>query len=548
MDKKHRHTTRFIDRQKAVLHLLLCIGTCLLISNITQAQDHSSFQKKVYRYSDERAYDLEVKLKGYRASKDTMSIIKNLSYLGEIYSHKANYAKSYNYYWEALLLADQLNNRVILSTVFENIGWLYSYFDRKEESLAYFEKTLHLKKELIDLGEMDKSELIPTYYAVTTFHREAEEFDIAKQYLDSCYYLVHEGHSKAHTLNYLDAELGYYFLNKGQYQQALVTLYGVEPFFKKNMPSYLTILYSMLGDIYKNTGKTHRAEQYYLKSLETSELFQSHQNYTPQIYEKLADLYEQVDEHEKAYKAISKSKALNETLFDSRSENNRALLAVSDLYRENERQQEQLKKEQKLAELDHKTRVQYLNNIILSLVVVLIVLIAYLYIRQMRNKFKVEKQLASKKREIEKEKDEELLRIRNKELTSSALRLIHKDESLNEIQEYLKSTPHYKGDPRLRRLFKSATDDQKQMWCEFDRRFVEVNQSFHTNLTANFPDLTPGERKLCSLLKLNFTSKEISQLLGISIESVHTQRYRLRKKMQLDKDTNLVNYLNTLDL
>lgn len=546
MNKEYRQTNKIENRQ--YLHSIGCMLTffLLFLGNI-KVQAQKEEDNKPYQFSNQHVYDLEIKLTTHRTNNDTIAIIKTLSHLGEIYSHRANYAKSYNYYWEALLLADKTDDRHLLATVHENIGWLYSYFDREEESLTYFEKTLQIKKQLITNDSVDKVDLIPTYYAITTFYREAKEFDTAKQYLDSCYFLVYQGHTRKFTLNYLDAELGYYFLHKGQYQKAMKTLKGVEPYFQEKLPSYLTILYSKMADIYSFTNQYSKSEEYYKKSLKISEFHQSHQNYAPQVYEKLATLYEKTNHYNKAYHAIQKAKFLNDQLFDSRNENNRELLAISDLYREDQQKQEQEKQKQVLEQLAHQNKVQNLKNIILTLIFLVILLLGLLYIRQMRIKFKLEKEVAIRKQELEQEQDRELLKIKNKELTTSALRLIQKDESMHEIEEYLKSLKIMKSDPKLKRLFKTATDDQKEMWCEFDRRFVEVNQSFHHQLSALHPSLTPGDRKLCALLKLNFSSKEISQLLGISVESVHTQRYRLRKKMKLNKETNLVNYLSALE-
>ena len=70
-------------------------------------------------------------------------------------------------------------------------------------------------------------------------------------------------------------------------------------------------------------------------------------------------------------------------------------------------------------------------------------------------------------------------------------------------------------------------------WKEFEARFVEINSIFHKVLTDQFPNLTANELKLCALIKLNFSGKEMANLLGIGLESIHTLRYRLRKKMGL---------------
>ena len=57
------------------------------------------------------------------------------------------------------------------------------------------------------------------------------------------------------------------------------------------------------------------------------------------------------------------------------------------------------------------------------------------------------------------------------------------------------------------------------------------------------PDLGNADLKLCALLKLNLNTKESANILGISQESVKTARYRVRKKLNLAREDNLVSYL-----
>ena len=62
-------------------------------------------------------------------------------------------------------------------------------------------------------------------------------------------------------------------------------------------------------------------------------------------------------------------------------------------------------------------------------------------------------------------------------------------------------------------------------------------------IKAAHPELTPNDLKFCAYLRLNLSSKEMAPLLNISIKSVETKRYRLRKRLQLHHDDSLVNYI-----
>ena len=115
-----------------------------------------------------------------------------------------------------------------------------------------------------------------------------------------------------------------------------------------------------------------------------------------------------------------------------------------------------------------------------------------------------------------------------------------------EIKNTLLSLKKSDNNKTLDEILNKIKINSKQDWNEFNIRFTSVNKDFYKTLSEKFPELTQRDHKLCALIKLNFTSKEISQLLGISMESVNTSRYRLRKKMQLSKTDNLTEYIARL--
>jgi DNA-binding CsgD family transcriptional regulator len=88
-------------------------------------------------------------------------------------------------------------------------------------------------------------------------------------------------------------------------------------------------------------------------------------------------------------------------------------------------------------------------------------------------------------------------------------------------------------------------DTSSNVWEEFELRFEQVHESFYNNLTEKHPDLTSRDKRLCALLKLNLTSKEISQITGQSSKSVENARTRLRKKLDItNSNADLSAYLS----
>ena len=80
-------------------------------------------------------------------------------------------------------------------------------------------------------------------------------------------------------------------------------------------------------------------------------------------------------------------------------------------------------------------------------------------------------------------------------------------------------------------------------WNVFEQLFDQAHENFFKRLKTAYPDLTQSDLKLCAYLKLNLSSKEIAPLLNISFRGVETRRYRLRQRLSLDSDNNLVEFI-----
>ena len=80
----------------------------------------------------------------------------------------------------------------------------------------------------------------------------------------------------------------------------------------------------------------------------------------------------------------------------------------------------------------------------------------------------------------------------------------------------------------------------------FQSNFNVLHSDFFNALEKRYSNLTRNEKVLCAYLKMNLSSKEIASLLNITIRGVEVSRYRLRKKLEIDKDINLNDFMNSL--
>ncbi|HRZ41465.1 MAG TPA: response regulator [Bacteroidales bacterium] len=141
----------------------------------------------------------------------------------------------------------------------------------------------------------------------------------------------------------------------------------------------------------------------------------------------------------------------------------------------------------------------------------------------------------------------EMMEGKRRELVSSALRMIQINEINNQlIGWFSKLQAHLdpEGNEIARQVINSHNiGSNETIWRDFENRFENVYESFYTKLHEQFPDLTPGERKLCALLRLNISSKDIAVITLQNPQSVDMARYRLRKKLDLSSEDNLVDFL-----
>jgi DNA-binding CsgD family transcriptional regulator len=155
------------------------------------------------------------------------------------------------------------------------------------------------------------------------------------------------------------------------------------------------------------------------------------------------------------------------------------------------------------------------------------------------------------------ENEKEIIRIKNKhlkkefknksnELAAATLSIIKKNELLSRVKEQLLSNVEEKDSVKAIITVIDKSLKQQDDWELFKEAFNNADREFLKKLKKAHPNLSPNDIRLCAYLRLNLSSKEIAPLLNISVRSVEIKRYRLRKKMNLSHDANLVDYILTL--
>jgi ligand-binding sensor domain-containing protein/DNA-binding CsgD family transcriptional regulator len=147
------------------------------------------------------------------------------------------------------------------------------------------------------------------------------------------------------------------------------------------------------------------------------------------------------------------------------------------------------------------------------------------------------------------EKLEADINFKNSELASSAMHLVKKGELVSkmkaELGHVMKGVSNQPAEADLKKIIKSISEDDNmdQEWENFTLHFDKVHSDFISALKEKHPAISNNEVKLCAYLRMNLSTKEMAQLMNISVRGVEVSRYRLRKKLELATEVSLFDYL-----
>ena len=402
-------------------------------------------------------------------------------------SSQKNYKKALDYMNEAIAIAREINDKPGIAQQYNNIaGVYYTSFNDYRKALDYFKKAYLVNKQLGDKLQLGMNMLNMGY----CFFRLNEK-DSALYYFENSIKIFREIDNPIRIANVEIALSKYYF----EISQPNVSLQHSKNAFKigqeRNSKEIISQASEILHEIYLLKKDTINAYKFAIINFQAKDSLQILQS--------------------------------QKTLFRLEYQYN-------------------YEKQDKERKLKQQRNYYILGFIILGLLSGFIITIL-IYSRQ---RIKIRNAM------LEKEKMSAELNFKNKELTINLMALMKKNEMHSEISQKLlvleKKVPKEKLLDAIRLLNKELkqTSDDK-IWKEFALRFNQTNSDFYDKLLRNYPDLTQNELRLCAYLRLNMTSKEISELTSQRTETLESARYRLRKKLGISgSDSNLVTFLSQI--
>lgn len=249
-----------------------------------------------------------------------------------------------------------------------------------------------------------------------------------------------------------------------------------------------------------------------------------------QALELMAESFKEMSQPDSALFYMDEAKTLQYEIFNAKLVNEVSDLKVQVATAQKETELQAAKTEQIKAENQRKFAIGS------GLFVVVILGLAF--IRYRRTSTIKQELLQTEKRLLTAELD------RNKQLLSTqTLNMIHKNNGFSEIAENLKEV---NGSGRKIKSIIDVNMALEKDWDNFNLYFSQVHSSFYSTLSENHPSLSVNDKRLCALVKMGLTNKEISSILNIKYESINMAKYRLKKKMELKETEDVNEYLTRL--
>jgi tetratricopeptide (TPR) repeat protein len=446
--------------------------------------------------------------------------------LGKIYTDLGDYQQSSDYYFESLKLIESIEDREGTGRALNSIGYLYFEQKNYQKALEYYKKSLQIAREI-----NDKMGISRGLNNVAAVHANLEEYEIVESYIHEAIKInIEIGQRLWEGVNYLN--LGVIYQDQKVYDTSLFFHKKAEGIFTElnNMPK-LASSYLNLSDYYNDIACNDSSFYYAQKALNLGQVHQL-KKAVHESANKLHDLFKSNNMLDSAYKYGMLQYAMKDSLDLDESLTNLSKLELQYEF-EKQAQDKKLKQQRK----------DFLTIILFILLVSVIIVVLLILARQRAN---------ARNANLARLKLEDEVNFKSKELTINVMNLIAKNELLTEISNKLIDIQ----DSAIKDETKSAIlqiardikrSTENQVWEEFELRFKEVHGDFYETLISQFPDLSPNEQKLCAFLRLNLSSKEISEMTGQRVNTIEMARHRLRKKLGISNtQANLIAFLSQI--
>jgi tetratricopeptide (TPR) repeat protein/DNA-binding CsgD family transcriptional regulator len=482
---------------------------------------------------------------------DKSTLIKAYMQRGRVGLLTSSYEDGLEYFLKAeeLALRSEPVDNEALVRIYSNLGAIYERQQELPKSLDYAERAIRiLDKDQKEKQVKTTSPLYaPLYNNIANTLIKLQDTAKAIVYQKKGLSYARAAHDHDRTGSLLN-NLGKLLVEKKQYAEGYRYLHeGRALRLRIHDDRGLASSYRNLALYFENTGRPDSTKYYVGQSNDVLSRVGGLLDILSGNYELLANAYEAEGKYDSALMAFRTHQVFRDSMFSGPKF--KELARVEARYEMMRKTQEEQAR-QKAREF----RTIILISALVSGVIILVLLFAIQKFR-IKNQRLLFEQLKLREEKLMSEQNslKTELEYKRKDLATQMLFLLKKDEIIQRIVQRLtvaKKEFPAESQSRIVKIIRELTGilgRNDSAWQEFELRFKEVHQQFYENLEERYPDLTPKERRLCALLKLNMTTKEIAAITNQSTRSLEVARTRLRKKFNLtNSEIGLVDFLAKL--
>ncbi len=435
-----------------------------------------------------------------------------------IYGNLENPILEFDYYSRAENLANEVNNEYIKSSVDHEIAAYYFSKNKFEESLNYSNKILRLYKDLT--GDDNIFRYTVTLVDCAICHYELSNYDSTIYYIDNA---IEGGYRNYSDMSRAYITLGNTYLKKNDLNEAEKYRLYLGEISKKT--SKYTVRqnknFLFFGDFSLKKQEYKEAIEYYNTALEIADSIG-----IPKIQEET--LLKLINVKLVQLNRSDLSNQLNRlnTIKDSLS-NVTALLQENQLFI----QFETNRKEKEIEDLKYRDQVNRTARVIIISSAIILLLIAFLIIYQMRYKRKL---LAQKLSTVKLEKQ-----IIHSKLNHSIENIKENINTINQLKSELDSNKHSNESiTQMIQILDQGYIDEKN-WTQVIHHYDQLNSGFTQKVKSNYERITKNDLRLLILVRLDYSNKEIATVRNITESGVKKSKRRLLQKLELSEFSQL---------
>jgi len=482
------------------------------------------------------------------------------SEIGRIHTEKGNFDKAIEYYNRSLRISEDNSDKRYASATLDRIGILYGKMKEYSKSLEYLQKGLAIRKKINNIRGIAGS-----LNNIGNVHSHSGNYDSALYYFNEALN-INRKEGMIIWQSYNLGNIGLVKKKQGLYNEALEYYFqSLKIKEEKDNKQGIVSTLRNISEVYAIKGELSKAIDCQLKSLDLAEKMGSKPGLL-NCYTDLAEFFSRDGDYKNAFDYDQLYIALRDSVYNE--EKVKTITEIQTKY-----ETEKKDKENEILKRDAKIRknLQVLLIVIISGLLLLSILLFLLFriknrsLKKNRQLFKQEKKLNDlemKNREMEKQRLEELvfaeqkinglqqdkIQNKNRELSTTTLHILNKNKILSEIKSEISgfSIDNESNDNTCKKITDLIDGNLvlDQDWEQFKLHFDEVHKGFFESLINDHPSLTENDLKLCAYLKINLSSKEIARIMNVTPNAIKKGRQRLRKKLQLEAEEDLMNYLN----